>query len=184
MVEGNDPSNNQAVIKQFNQKQGEREKISCSLSNSVQEGDLEKGHLIYLTQKGSFQVILYKMIRFLSGKLKKHTKLAKIVKISIFVNRLVFPMNFNRFSHPMTLVMMLDQSFLKLSTITPTYQREIVSTYPSNGIILTFIFNWMIKLVNNRISYVIIKVNYHHRKLKGKHFHLTILCEMNHFIVF
>ena len=43
------------------------------------------------------------MIRFLSGKLKKHTKLAKIVKISIFVNRLVFPMNFNRFSHPMTL---------------------------------------------------------------------------------
>ena len=43
------------------------------------------------------------MIRFLSGKLKKHTKLAKIVKISIFVNRLVFPMNFNRFSHPMTI---------------------------------------------------------------------------------
>ena len=43
------------------------------------------------------------MIRFLSGKLKKHMKLAKIVKISIFVNRLVFPMNFNRFSHPMTL---------------------------------------------------------------------------------
>ena len=45
------------------------------------------------------------MIRFLSGKLKKHTKLAKIVKISIFVNRLVFPMNFNqfnRFSHPIT----------------------------------------------------------------------------------
>ena len=44
------------------------------------------------------------MIRFLSGKLKKHTKLAKIVKISIFVNRLVFPMNFNRFSHPMTVI--------------------------------------------------------------------------------
>ena len=43
------------------------------------------------------------MIRFLSGKLKKYTKLAKIVKISIFVNRLVFPMNFNRLSHPMTL---------------------------------------------------------------------------------
>ena len=48
------------------------------------------------------------MIRFLSGKLKKHTKLAKIVKISIFVNRLVFPMNFNqfnRFSHPMTVIL-------------------------------------------------------------------------------
>ena len=75
------------------QEQGEREKISCSLSNFVQEMDLEKGHLIYLTQKGSFQVILYKMIRFLSGKLKKHMKLAKIVKISIFVNRLVFLTN-------------------------------------------------------------------------------------------
>ena len=69
----------------------------------VQGEDSKKGHLIYPTQKGSFQVILYKMIRFLSGKLKKHMKLAKIVKISIFVNRLVFPMNFNRFSHPMTL---------------------------------------------------------------------------------
>ena len=45
--------------------------------------DSNKRQLIYLTQKGSFQVILYKMIRFLSGKLKKHTKLAKIVKISI-----------------------------------------------------------------------------------------------------
>ena len=83
-----------ATIKQFNQKQ----------LILVQGEDSKKGHLIYLTRKGSFQVILYKMIRFLSGKLKKHTKLAKIVKISIFVNRLVFPMNFNRFSHPMTLV--------------------------------------------------------------------------------
>ena len=79
-----------AIVKQINQKQGEQEKISCSLSNFVQEVDLEKGHLIYLTRKGSFQVILYKMIRFLSGKLKKHMKLAKIVKTSIFVNRLVF----------------------------------------------------------------------------------------------
>ena len=77
-VEGNDPCNNQA-------KQGEREKISCSLSNLVQEVDPEKGHLICLTRKGSFQVILYKMIRFLSGKLKKHTKLAKIVKIAFLL---------------------------------------------------------------------------------------------------
>ena len=84
-----------ATIKQFHQKQ----------LILVQGEDSKKGHLIYLTQKGSFQVILYKMIRFLSGKLKKHMKLAKIVKISIFVNRLVFPVNlnqFNRFSHPMT----------------------------------------------------------------------------------
>ena len=44
----------------------------------VQGEDSKKGHLIYLTWKGSFQVILYKMSRFLSGKLKKHTKLAKI----------------------------------------------------------------------------------------------------------
>ena len=85
-VQITDPCNNQA-----NQsKQGERENISCSLSNLVQGVDPEKGHLICLTRKGSFQVILYKMIRFLSGKLKEHTKLAKIVKISIFVNRLVF----------------------------------------------------------------------------------------------
>ena len=89
----------------------------------VQGVDSKKGQLIYLTQKGSFQVILYKMSRFLSGKLKKHTKLAKIAFLltdwsflwtltdlvipwhinSIFVNRLVFPMNFNRFSHPMTI---------------------------------------------------------------------------------
>ena len=84
-----------ATIKQFNQKQ----------LILVQGEDSKKGYLIYLTRKGSFQEILYKMIRFLSEKLKKHTKLAKIVKISIFVNRLVFPKNlnqFNRFSHPMT----------------------------------------------------------------------------------
>ena len=49
----------------------------------AQGEDSKKGQLIYLMRKGSFQVILYKMIRFLSGKLKKHTKLAKIVKISI-----------------------------------------------------------------------------------------------------
>ena len=81
-----------ATIKQFNQKQ----------LILVQGEDSKKEHLIYLTQKGSFQVILYKMIRFLSGKLKKDTELSKIVKITIFVHWLVFPMNFNRFSHPMT----------------------------------------------------------------------------------
>ena len=69
----------------------------------AQGEDSKKGQLIYLTQKGIFQVILYKMIRFLSGKLKKHTKLAKIVKISEIFNWLVFPLNFNRFCHPMTL---------------------------------------------------------------------------------
>ena len=69
----------------------------------AQGEDSKKGQLIYLMRKGSFQVILYKMIRFLSGKLKKHTKLAKIVKISEIFNRLVFPLNFNRFCHPMTL---------------------------------------------------------------------------------
>ena len=49
----------------------------------AQGEDSKKEQLIYLMWKGSFQVILYKIIRFLSGKLKKHTKLAKIVKISI-----------------------------------------------------------------------------------------------------
>ena len=71
----------------------------------AQGEDSKKGQLIYLMRKGSFQVILYKMIRFLSGKLKKHTKLAKIVKISEIFNRLVFPLNFNRFCHPMTKTM-------------------------------------------------------------------------------
>ena len=69
----------------------------------AQGEDSKEGQLIYLTWKGSFQVILYKMIRFLSGKLKKHKKLAKIVKISEIFNRLVFPLNFNRFCHPMTI---------------------------------------------------------------------------------
>ena len=69
----------------------------------AQGEDSKKGQLIYLTRKGSFQVILYKMIRFLSGKLKKHMKLAKIVKISEIFNQLVFPLNFNWFCHPMTL---------------------------------------------------------------------------------
>ena len=67
----------------------------------AQGEDSKKGQLIYLTPKGSFQVILYKMTRFLSGKLKKHTKLAKIVKISEIFNQLVFPLNFNQFCHPM-----------------------------------------------------------------------------------
>ena len=49
----------------------------------VQGEDSKKEQLIYLMWKGSFQVILYKIIRFLSGKLKKHMKLAKIVKINI-----------------------------------------------------------------------------------------------------
>ena len=62
------------------------------------------------------------MIRFLSGKLKKHTKLAKIVKINIFVNRLVFPMNFNRFSHPMTVIRQQPHGS-KLPTIHSVYLR-------------------------------------------------------------
>ena len=46
----------------------------------AQGEDSKKEQLIYLTRKGSFQVILYKMIRFLSRKLKQHMKLAKIGK--------------------------------------------------------------------------------------------------------
>ena len=47
------------------------------------------------------------MIRFLSEIQGKHTKLGKIVKISISFNRLVFPLKFNRFSQPLTLILLL-----------------------------------------------------------------------------
>ena len=80
----------------------------------AQGEDSKKGQLIYLMQKGSFQVNLYKMIRFLSEILKKHTKLAKIVKISEIFNRLVFPLNFNRFCHPMTLIVL--DIFIRISS--------------------------------------------------------------------
>ena len=85
----------------------------------AQGEDSKKGQLIFLMRKGSFQVILYKMIRFLSGKLKKHTKLAKIVKISEIFNRLVFPLNFNRFRHPMTEIIFL---FL-INQVFPLYTK-------------------------------------------------------------
>ena len=45
------------------------------------------------------------MIRFLSEIQGKYTKLAKIVKISISFNRLVFPMKINWFSQPLTYVL-------------------------------------------------------------------------------
>ena len=50
-----------AIVKQINQKQ-------LILTQGV---DSKKGQLIYLTGKGSFQVILYKMIRFLSMEIKE-----------------------------------------------------------------------------------------------------------------
>ena len=61
----------------------------------AQGEDSKKGATDLSYAKGNFQVNLYKMIRFLSEILKKHTKLAKIVKISEIFNRLVFPLNFN-----------------------------------------------------------------------------------------
>ena len=63
------------------------------------------------------------MIRFLLEILKKHTKLAKIVKISEIFNRLVFPLNFNRFCHPMTLHQRAKQPLLVLSKV---FQQQIV----------------------------------------------------------
>ena len=95
----------------------------------VQGVDSKKGQLIYLICKGSFQVILYKMIRSLSGKLKKHTKLAKIVKISIFVNRLVFPMNFNRFRHPMTVVHRENRPFHPAGTSKDLGQMRFIKRF-------------------------------------------------------
>ena len=83
------------------------------------QGEDSKGEqMIYLTE-GSFQVILYKMIRFLSGKLKKHTKLAKIVKISEIFNRLVFPINFNRFCHPMTILLLTVFEKVSINVVDP-----------------------------------------------------------------
>ena len=64
--------------------------------------DSKNGQLIYLTWKGSFQVILYKMIRFLSGKLKKHMKLAKIAFLLTNWSFLWTSINLTDFSHPMT----------------------------------------------------------------------------------
>ena len=42
------------------------------------------------------------MNRFLSEIQGKYTELVQIVKISISFKRLVFPMKFHQFSHPMT----------------------------------------------------------------------------------
>ena len=55
------------------------------------------------------------MIRFLLEIQGKYKKLAKIVKISISFNRLVFPLKFNRFSQPLTLtvsIIDLDQTYI------------------------------------------------------------------------
>ena len=95
----------------------------------AQGEDSEKGQLIYLTQKGSFQVNLYKMIRFLSGKLKKHMKLAKIVKISEIFNRLVFPLNFNRFCHPITFTDHFNQSIFIFVIIQMFYLFQMNYSY-------------------------------------------------------
>ena len=80
----------------------------------AQGEDSKKGQLIYLTRKGSFQVILYKMIRFLSGNVKKHTKLAKIEFLLTDWSSLWTLTNFNRFSHPTTVT-------------TPSVKRQIGS---------------------------------------------------------
>ena len=63
------------------------------------------------------------MIRFLSGKLKKHTKLAKIIEISEIFNRLVFPLNFNRFCHPMTLTL------ANKNKSSPNLRPKVLDTY-------------------------------------------------------
>ena len=108
-----------ATIKQFNQKQ----------LILVQGEDSKKGHLIYLTRKGSFQVILYKMIRFLSGKLKKHTKLAKIAFLLTDWSFLWTLTNFNRFSHPMTIVICIKAVGLSLKEHSPEHYHACKDRY-------------------------------------------------------
>ena len=49
------------------------------------------------------------MNRFLSEIQEKYPKLAKIVKISILFNRLVFPLSFNRFSQPLTVDLFVSE---------------------------------------------------------------------------
>ena len=66
------------------------------------------------------------MIRFLSGKLKKHTKLAKTVKISEIFNRLVFPLNFNRFCHPMTIQCLVCQLIHQIFHAAMLYRVRLV----------------------------------------------------------
>ena len=61
--------------------------------------------------QGNSEVNFNKMNRFLSEIQEKYTKLANIVKISISFNRLVFPMNFNIISQPLTV--MADKSIRK-----------------------------------------------------------------------
>ena len=55
------------------------------------------------------------MIRFLSEIQGKYTKLAKIVKISISFNRLVFPVKFNWFSQPLTLRLIFSSRTHRIS---------------------------------------------------------------------
>ena len=55
------------------------------------------------------------MSRFLSEIQEKYTKLAKIVKISISFNRLVFPLNFNRFSQPLTVMTQMTTVMINMS---------------------------------------------------------------------
>ena len=62
---------------------------------SVQEEDSKMDQKNYVMQKVNLITNL-KMSRFLSEIQEKYTKWAKIVKISISFNRLVFPLNFNR----------------------------------------------------------------------------------------
>ena len=69
----------------------------------VQGVDSKKGQLIYLTRKGSFSSNFVQNDQISIREIKETHETGQN---SIFVNRLVFPMNFNqfnRFSHPMTL---------------------------------------------------------------------------------
>ena len=50
------------------------------------------------------------MSRFLSEIQEKYSKWAKIVKISISFNRLVFNVDFNRFSQPLTVLFTIRSS--------------------------------------------------------------------------
>ena len=115
----------------------------------AQGEDSKKVQLIYLTWKGSFQVNLYKMIRFLSGKLKKHMKLAKIVKISEIFNRLVFPLNFNRFCHPITFTHKLSCWYASVREILDSPLKSELPLFTFVGI--KYIY-WSINILRRSIT--------------------------------
>ena len=74
----------------------------------AQEEDSKKGQMIYLMRRVVFKAKTEQGHKFVQNDqisirdIKETHEIGQIVKISEIFNRLVFPLNFNRFCHPMT----------------------------------------------------------------------------------